>query len=160
MAIYLKHETITGNVTAAGYEDHIKIESFQFGIGRGISMESGNMSNREATRPSFSEVTVAHKTDTSAVALFKEAACGTQGQKVELKFVQTGASDLVEYMVYTLHDCLVSGYSISAEGDSDPYETISLSYSKIEVQYNDYDKNNAGGAPQRALYDLTTSTCG
>ena len=160
MAIYLDHETIDGNVTAAGYEKHIKIESFQFGVGRGISMEAGNMSNREATRPSLSEVVLGHKTDTSAVALFKEAVTGAAGKKVVIKFVQTGAADLVEYMTYTLYDTLVSGYSISAEGDGDPYETVSLSYAKIEVQYNDFDKNNASGSPQRGFYDLTTGVPG
>jgi len=118
------------------------------------------MSNREATRPSLSEVTVGHKADTSAVALFKEAVTGAAGKKVVIKFVQTGASDLVEYMTYTLYDTLVSGYSISADGESDPYETISLSYSKVEVQYNDHDKDNASGSPQRGLYDLTTGQPG
>ena len=160
MAIYLEHETIDGNVTAVGFEKQIKIESFQFGVGRGITMEPGNLSNREATRPSLSEVTVGHKTDTSAVALFKEAVTGAAGKKVTIRFVQTGATSLEPYMTYTLYDTLVSGYSISAEGDSDPYETISLSYAKIEVEYNDFDSNNASGSPQRGMYDLTTGQPG
>ena len=41
-------------------------------------------------------------------------------------------------------------------GDSDPVESISLSFAKVLVNYHDYDKKNAGKSPQRTGYDLTT----
>lgn len=153
-------ECIKGNATALGYEEHIRAESLQFGCGRGISMEPGNLANREATRPSLSEVTFTHKTDNSATKLFKEAVSGSSGKEVVIKFVQTGASSLVEYMTYILTDVLVSGYSISADGDNDPIETVSLSYSKIQVAYTDYDKDNADIGLDRAFYDLSTGVAG
>ena len=95
--------------------------------------------------------------DTSATALFKEAVTGSSGKKVTIKFVQTGADKVVEFMTYTLEDVLVSGYSVSADGESDPMESISLSFSKIMVNYNDYDKTNKSANPQRVGYDLTTA---
>ena len=149
MAIYVEYEGIKGNVTADGYKDHISVQSLQFGVGRGISMEPGNLSNREATRPTISEVTMTKPADTSATALFKEAVTGSSGKKVTIKFVQTGADKVVEFMTYTLEDVLVSGYSVSADGESDPMESISLSFSKIMVNYNDYDKTNKSANPQR-----------
>ena len=155
--IFIEYEGIEGNATATGYEKHIRVDSVQFGVGRGITMEPGNLANREATRPSLSEITFTHKTDNSATALFKEAVTGSAGKKVVIKFVQTGTEALVEYMNYTLYDVLVSGYSIAAEGDSDPIESVSLSYSKIEVKYNDYDKSNKSASPQVVGYDLTTA---
>jgi|SRR5690554_603584 type VI secretion system secreted protein Hcp len=157
MAIYVEYEGIKGNVTADGYKDHISVQSLQFGVGRGISMEPGNLSNREATRPTISEITMSKPADTSATALFKEAVTGSSGKKVTIKFVQTGADKVVEFMTYTLEDVLVSGYSVSADGESDPMESISLSFSKIMVNYNDYDKTNKSANPQRVGYDLTTA---
>lgn len=157
MAIYIEYEGIKGNVTADGYKDHISVDSFQFGVGRGISMEPGNLSNREATRPSISEVTVTKAADTSATALFKEAVTGSAGKKVTIKFVQTGSDKLIEFMTYTLEDCLVSGYSVSAGSEGDPIESISLSFSKLMVNYNDFDKTNKSASPQRVGYDLTTA---
>ncbi len=157
MACFIEYEGIEGNCTAEGYEKHIQVDSLQFGVGRGISMEPGNLANREATRPSLSEVTFTHKTDNSATALFKEAVSGSNGKTVTIKFVQTGADKLVEFMTYTLTDVLVSGYSISADGHGDPIESVSLSYSKIEVKYNDYDKSNKSASPQIVGYDLTTA---
>ncbi|WP_111642384.1 Hcp family type VI secretion system effector [Marinimicrobium alkaliphilum] len=157
MAIYLEYEGVKGNVTAEGYKDHIAVQSLNFGIGRGISMEPGNLANREATRPTLSEINLTKVADNSATALFKEAVTGSAGKKVTIKFVQTGADKVVEYMDYVLEDCLVSGYQISGSEDGDPVETISLSYSKIMVNYNDFDKSNKSSNPQRVGYDLTTA---
>ncbi len=157
MAIYLEYEGVKGNVTADGYKDHIGVLSVQFGVGRGISMEPGNMSNREATRPTVSEITLTKMCDNSATALFKEAVTGSSGKKVVIKFVRTGADKVQEFMDYTLENCLISGYSISADAEGDPVESITLSFSKIMVNYNDFDATNKSGSPQRCGYDLETA---
>lgn len=155
MAIYVKWDGIKGNVTAKGYTDHMAINSFSFGVNRGISMEAGNMSNREANRPSLSEVTISKPADNSVTGIFKESVSGAGGKKVTIKFVQTGSDKITEFMTYDLEDVLVSGYSISAMAEGDPMETITLSFSKIMVKYNDFDKNNKSASPQRVGYDLT-----
>lgn len=157
MAIYVEYEGIPGNVTADGFADHILVSSMHFGVGRGISMEPGNMANREATRPSVSEITFTKKADNSSTSLFKESVTGAAGKLVKIKFAQTGADAVVVFMDYELEDCLVSGYSISADADGDPMETITLSFAKLMVNYHDYDKANAGKSPQRVGYDLTTA---
>ncbi len=154
MAIYLKYDGIKGNVTAEGYQDHIAVMSVQFGVGRGISMEAGNLSNRESTRPSLSEITLTKAADNSVTAIFKEAVTGNAGKTVNIKFVRTGADKVQEYMDYELSDVLVSGYSISADSESEPIESITLSYSKIMINYSDFDKTNKSGSPQRVGYDL------
>ncbi len=157
MAIYLEYEGIKGNVTADGYKDHIAVESVQFGVGRGISMEAGNLSNRESTRPSLSEITLTKAADNSVTAIFKEAVTGSAGKKVVIKFVRTGADKVQEYMDYTLENCLVSSYSMSASAEGEPMESISLSYSKIMINYSDFDKTNKSGNPQRVGYDLESA---
>jgi len=157
MAIYLEYEGIKGNVTADGYKNHIAVESVQFGVGRGISMEAGNLSNRESTRPSLSEITLTKAADNSVTAIFKEAVTGSSGKKVVIKFVRTGADKVQEYMDYTLENCLVSSYSMSASAEGEPMESISLSYSKIMINYSDFDKTNKSGSPQRVGYDLESA---
>lgn len=158
--IFLLADAIDGNATAKGYEKHIRVDAFQFGVSRMVTMEPGNLANREASRPSLSEISFTHKTDNSATALFKDAVTGAAGKTFVFKFVQTGSDSLVEYMNYTLTDCIISGYSISADGDGDPMESIQLSYAKIEVSYHDYDKTNKGASKQVVFYDLTTGTPG
>lgn len=154
MSIYLEYEGVEGNVTADGYEKHIAVLSCQFGVGRAISMEAGNLSNREATRPSISEITLTKLADNSVTSIFKEAVTGSAGKKVTIKFVRTGADKVVEFMSYTLENCLVSSYSISADSENEPVENIALSFSKLMINYNDHDDSNKSGSPQRVGYDL------
>ena len=154
MSIFLEAEGIKGNVTADGYKDHIAILSCQFGVSRNISMEAGKMANREATRPNISEITLTKLADNSATAIFKEAVIGSGGRTYKIKFVRTGADKLQEFMTYELQNCLVSGYSISADSENDPVENITLSFSKVLINYNDHDATNKSGSPQRVGYDL------
>jgi type VI secretion system secreted protein Hcp len=120
-------------------------------------MEPGNIANRESTRPSLSEITLTKEADNSVTAIFKEAVTGSAGKKAVIKFVRTGADKVQEYMDYTLEDCLVSGYSISADSEGVPMESLTLSYAKIMINYSDFDKTNKTGNPQRVGYDLTTA---
>ena len=157
MAIYLEFEGIKGNVTAEGYTDHIAVNTVDFGVARGITMEAGNMANREATRPALTEVNLTKFADNSVSALFKESVTGSAGKTVKIKFVRTGADKVIEYMDYELSNALISSYSISASSEGEPMENISLSFSKIMVNYNDHDATNKQSSPQRVGYDLTTA---
>ncbi|MCQ3829239.1 MULTISPECIES: Hcp family type VI secretion system effector [Microbulbifer] len=160
MAIYMNfnNKAPAGNVTAKGYEDWIEVDSFNFGVGRGISMEAGAVANREATRPSLSEVTVTKRIDAASGGLFKSSVTGDEGVKVEIHVVQTGANSVEKFAVYTLEDVLISSYSISAAAGGAPAESISLSFAKIEADLNHADKTNKNPKNMRVGYDLTTAT--
>ena len=156
MAIYIDYDgtNIKGNCTADGYKDHLVILSLNFGVGRGITMETGNMANREASKPSLSEITVTKLMDNSATELFHESVIGAAGNKGIIKFIQTGSDAMKEYMKYELEDCMVSSYSVSAGSEGDPVESISLSYSKILLTYTDYDVNNKAASPKTVGYNV------
>jgi type VI secretion system secreted protein Hcp len=154
MAMYLKMGNVKGNVTAAGYEGQIAVSSVHFGVARTVTMEPGNVSNREASKPSLSEITITKQADNSVAAIFKEALTGSSGQDAIITFVRTGSDKVQEFMTYKLTDCIISSYSISAQGDEEPVENISLSFSAIEVSYKDHDATNKSGNPQRVSYDL------
>ena len=157
MAIYLKLGNVKGNVTAAGYEGEIALLSVNMGVSRNISMEPGNLSNRESSKPHVSEITLTKKADNSVAAIFKEALTGSSGQEAVITFVRTGSDKVQDFMTYKLKDCIVSSYNISAQGDEEPLENISLSFSSIEVSYKDHDSSNKSGNPQRVSYDLTSA---
>jgi len=158
MAIYMNYNklAIKGNVTAAGYENWIELDSMQMGVGRGISMDVGNMANREATRPSLSEVSITKMMDNASGGLFKESLTGVEGVEVQIHIVQTGAKQVEKFAAYTLSDVLISSYSTSASGGSAPHEALSLSYSKIVADLQGADKTNKNGQNMKVGYDLTT----
>lgn len=154
MAIYLKFGNVKGNVTAEGYAGQIAVNRIRFGVARNVSMEAGNLSNRESTKPNLSVITISKKADNSVAALFKEALTGSAGQEATITFVRTGADKVQEFMTYKLTNCIISSYDIEAEGDEEPMEELTLSYSAIEVSYKDHDASNKSGNPQRVSYDV------
>ncbi len=154
MAIYIEYEGIDGDVTADGYKNHIMISSLAFGVARAISMDVGNLRNREPTRPSLGRITLKKIVDSSVTGLFKESVSGAIGKKVMIKFVRTGAGQVTEFMRYNLENCLISGYTIKANGKNIPEEIITLSFSKIIVSYIDHDDINKYGNRYISGYDL------
>ena len=153
MAMYLKFGNVKGNVTADGYAGQIALSRVKFGVARNVTMEAGNLSNRESTKPNVSAITVRKKADSSVAALFKEALTGSAGQEATITFVRTG-DKLQEFMTYKLTNCIISSYDIDAEGEDVPDEDITLSFSAIEVSYKDHDASNKAGNPQRVSYDV------
>jgi type VI secretion system secreted protein Hcp len=153
MAIYVKFGKIEGDVSAEGWEKWIEAGSFQFGAGRGISMSVGSGREREATKPSLSEVTVTKSMDKSSPYLFLEACVGKATDKVVIDFVKTSADKLENYLKYTLYDALVSSYSASSGGE-DPSESVSIAYNKFEMKYFPRKKDNTLDSPVPAGYDL------
>ncbi|OZG71682.1 hemolysin-coregulated protein [Hahella sp. CCB-MM4] len=156
MAIYLNfnHLTVKGNVTAEGYKDWIRLDSFSFGVSRHITMEAGHMSNREATRPSLTAVSISKLMDTASSGLFKESLTGDAGVKVVIDVVRTHADKIEKYVSYELEDVIISDYKVSAGAESAPSEMLSLSYSKVTMSYTAADRANKGASPERVGYDL------
>lgn len=153
MAIYLKFGNVKGNVTADGYAGQIALTSVEFETSRNVSMETGNLSNRESSKPILSRIIVFKQGDSSVAALLKEALGGSAGQEAVLTFVRTG-DKVQEFMAYKLTNCIISRYKIIAPKDQEPTERIELSYSAIEVSYKDHDASNKAGNPQRVGYDI------
>jgi type VI secretion system secreted protein Hcp len=147
---------VTGDVTATGHESWIEVSSFQWGVGRGITMPVGGSKDREAGVPSVSEVVITKISDVATADLLKKALTG-DGVTVKFDFCMTGTTQFTPYYQFELTNTLISGFSMSSGGDR-PMESISLNYT--EVQFSDYeisDKNDPG-SPARVGYNLATGT--
>ena len=158
MAIYIKIGDIKGNVTAKGHEDWIEVESAQFGIGRSIPMAVGTVSNREASHPSLSEVSVVKKMDDSSPYLFQEACVG-KSAKVLIHVTKTGEKALDNIVEYTLEHSMISSYSVSSTGEK-PHESLSFSYTKIEMKYLVWGEGHEQITQIPVSYDLGTAVKG
>lgn len=51
MVMYLKFGNVKGNVIADGYAGQIAVTRVRFRVARNVSMEAGNLSNRESSNP-------------------------------------------------------------------------------------------------------------
>ncbi len=152
MPIYLKYDGVPGSATAAGHEKWIEVNSFQWGVGRGISAPTGGEENREASAPSVSEITVSKLQDVASAKLLLEALHG-EGKTVTIDFVKTDKDKLETYLQYTLTNTMISGYSLSSGGDR-PSETLSLNFTKVEFSLTPHKATGAGSSTERAGYDI------
>lgn len=155
MAIYMKIDGIDGDATHENHKKWLDIMSLQWGVGRAIMTAAGSAKNREASEPSISDVVVTKVMDTSSVKLFTEACTGKEGKKAVIHLVTTGSPGQL-YMEYTLSSVLISGYSMSTNGDR-PTESISLNFTKLETKYIPYDDKNKPETAISASYDLAST---
>jgi type VI secretion system secreted protein Hcp len=154
MPIYMQYGSIKGSVTAAGHAGWIEVNSFQWGVGRGISSPTGSSCDRDASAPSVSEIVVTKPTDIATVNILRES-LGGEGQEVTIDFSKTDQGALSVYLSYTLSNTLISGYSISSGGDL-PEESISLNFTKIQCRDLLPGAANPDGTPATVGYDLST----
>lgn len=152
MPIYMNYNNIAGDVTESGHNNWIEVNSFQWGVGRGISSPTGSSEDRESSAPSVSEITITKEEDNASVKLLTEAYSGT-GQTVTFDFCRTNQGALDVYLKFTLTNAMVSGYSISSGGDR-PTESISINFTKVEFQATGMAAAGAAGTPSSITYDL------
>jgi type VI secretion system secreted protein Hcp len=155
MAIYMQIDGIKGDVTEATHKDWIEVNSFQWGVGRGIGSPKSSASDRESSEASVSEVVVSKTSDESSSNLLRAALWG-KGKKTKVHFTRTGTDKTqIAYIEYTLENVLLSGYSVSSGGDR-PTESLSLNFTAFEFLNLDSKVTNEDGSPDRVNYDMTT----
>jgi type VI secretion system secreted protein Hcp len=152
MPIYVKYAAIDGDVTATGHEKWIEVNSFQWGVGRGISSPTGASADRESSAPSVSEIVVTKATDIASTKLL-DAALHGEGEDVTIDFCKTDKSALNVYLSYTLTNTMISGYSMSSGGDR-PSESLSFNFTKIMCTDVGLGAKNEDGQPATVGYDL------
>ncbi len=155
MGIYMDYDGIKGEATQNDHKKWIDVLSLSWGAGRSINTVAGRATNREASEPSLSDVTIVKSFDAATPKLFTEACAGNQGKTVKIDITTTGSPSVV-FCTYTLYNSLVSTYSVGSGGDR-PTESISISYTKMELKFTPYDDKNKAGTPTTVSYDLATT---
>lgn len=147
--------SLAGDVTTAGFETWTELQSFQWGVGRGVGSAMGGAMSRESSVPSISEIMVTKNMDAASPGLWTDSVAGTFNQKVTITFTTTSAGQTEKFLSYELTDCGLSGYSVSSGGDM-PSESLSLNFAKISWTLTPV-KADGSGTPVTQGYDLTQS---
>ncbi len=155
MPIYMKYGTVKGDVTADGHKGSdgwVEVNSFQWGVGRGISSPTGGSADRESSAPSVSEITVTKPMDVSSAPFLNEALQG-EGVDCQFDFCKTDKGVLEVYATYMLTNTMISGYSTSSGGDR-PSESLSLNFTKVEFKLIGMKATNEADSPYPVTYDI------
>jgi type VI secretion system secreted protein Hcp len=149
-----KTPDIKGGVTTSSFEGQILINSFRFGIGRGVTSAIGGSSNREASTPSVSEVSLTKDLDEATGGLVKEAYNGAGKATAVISFVRTDGTGGKAFLVYTLSQVMLSGWSTEAGPNGAPSEAFSLNFTKVETKIIPQTADGGAGSPFVVTYDL------
>jgi type VI secretion system secreted protein Hcp len=154
----MKYDGIDGAVTAAGHEKWIELQSCQLGVNRHINTPTGRGANREASAPTVSEIVVTKSQDCASTLLFRASLDG-EGKKVKIDFCKTDKDKFEPYLQVELENTMISSFTVSgAGGDTHdrPMESLSLSFTSMQVSSTAMDASNKTGKPARAKWDAAT----
>ena len=133
--IFMQINGISGEVAVPGFVGDIQLNSFQWGVGRGISSPTGGSADRESSAPSVSEIVVTKISDKASPALLKNMFDGTNIPEIDIFFANVAKNGQagVAYQEYVLSNVIFSGFSVSSGGDR-PTESLSLNFTKIQFK--------------------------
>ena len=152
--IFLKLDSVAGEVTSKGFEKWIRVEAYSLGFSNSGSTHQGGGGG--AGKVNCQDIGLSKAFDSSSPELFKGVTTGKHFQKAELDFVRTSEKSGGVFLKYELQGVLVTSLSDggAAGGDSVPDENLSLNFAKITVSYYPQDsKGTVSKTPISASWD-------
>jgi type VI secretion system secreted protein Hcp len=154
--MFLKIDGIKGESMMKGEEGAIQISSVEFSATSTVTTGTTGTGVASGKRQ-FSPVVVQKLTDRSSVALFKAFAAAERLKgTVEIDFVKSSPQGAFPFLKIELGDVIVSSYSLSGGAGSQPTESISFNYVKIEESFTAQSPTGAPEPAVTASFDLVT----
>lgn len=149
---FLKIEGIEGESTDSKHKNEIIVESWSWGETQ--SGTSGYGGGGGAGKVSMQDFQFTMKVNKATPKLM--LACATGQHVPEAKLVcRKAGGEQEEYMAVSMSDLLVSSYQTGGSaGDAIPVESITLNFSKIEVEYKPQKPDGTLDSPVKVGYDL------
>src|SRR5882757_6784495 len=115
--VYMQYGDIEGEVSAAGHEKWIMLDSVDFGTNRGITNPIGQTATRETGQVQVSEVHVTRTNDKASQPLFRASLDG-KAKDCVIEFTKSNdAGGFETYMQLKLSECLVGSCRTRSDGE-------------------------------------------
>lgn len=124
MPIYVKIESITGDVTAEGHSGEVQASTLSYGLAAPVAPQVGGGA-LAAAPPSMSEVSITKGHDVASVPLTRALLKRTRFGTVNITFTRQDSARSADYLRVELIDALVSAINVSSSGDR-PEEHITF----------------------------------
>lgn len=150
--MFLKIDAIDGESTDHSHKNEIELLSFNFGASQPGSAGHGGGSG--IGKVQVQDFHFSKYLDKASPKLFEACATGKHTPKVVLTCRKAGGAQQ-EYLKITLSEVIVSSIQNSGSGgESLPSESVSLNFSKIEIEYKPQDEKGGLGGVVKAGWDL------
>ncbi len=157
--MFLKIEGIPGESKDQNHKDWIDVLSFSKSVSRPIEPGAGGRAGGQAAEAS--DLALSKYIDKSSPKLALACCEGGHIPEVTLELINTRGGNKTPYMVYKLHNVLVTSYSVSGDtsGDPLPTEEITLNYESIEWTYVEFDGANRPKQEHVSFWDFVRNAC-
>lgn len=129
---------VKGEAVSPGHEDDIVVQSWRWGV----AASSAIGATQATARRSYSGLTVVKLIDTATTALMSALVTNDEVKEAKLTMRKAG-SEQVDYFLVTLANARVSEIEHSTDAQGNTLETVTLVFTKVEVEYR--PQKSAGG---------------
>ncbi len=140
-SIFMKIPGIEGESKEKNHDKWIEVQSTSWNHSRTIA-PGVKASQRSRGETFFNDIVVSNMMFKGSMKLQQNAALGTVMDPVEIHFCRTGsdpAQGLETYLTIKLTDCMITSYSTAISGEDVPYESTTLNFTKVEMEYKEAD---------------------
>ena len=139
---YLLINGVTGESQAANMTNNIELDSWNFGASSPSDLGGKGLS---AGKPSFSDFTCSFSLDSASYQLLRNMSQGTHIASATFTGRKTGGGETpYNYLVVTLTNCFITGFSTGGGSTGDTTANLSLTFEIIQYQY--YTQDTASGS--------------
>lgn len=151
---------ITGEASDLHHKGWINVDTFSTGTRRLITSATSTRGDRESANTMTQDFKFTRRMDSASPALFIDSCCmRAKEMKIHLtKTGQGGGADV--YMEYILRHAIISEYTVQGASESvlRPQETLTISYTDIDVKYTPFDEDGILMGNIAVGYDTATNT--
>ena len=147
---FLKIDGIPGESVDKTHKGEIEVDSWSWGESNPVP--GGGATGGATGKVHAQDLLVTSRFSKASPALLLACAAGKHFKSAVLSARATGAPD---FLTFSLSDVLVSSYQTGAsEADAAPVDSVSLNFSKLEVEYKEQGAGGKLGGPTKAGWDF------
>ncbi len=142
---------IKGEAVSPGHEDDIIVQSWHWGVAASSAIGSG----QATARRSYRGLTVVKLIDTATTALMSALTTNDEIKEAKLTMRKPG-SEQMDYFLVTLNNARVSAIDHATDAQGNTLETVTLQFTKVEVEYRPQKSTGGRGGSFTFMDELHT----
>ena len=152
--IFAKIGDIKGESLDDKHKDEIEILSWSWGVTNAVVMSGGGGAG--AGRARFQDLSFSHTIDKASPLLLQACATGQHIKEATITH-RKGGRGQPEFLIFKLNDVIVTSVTQSDSGESGRPENVSLTFSKVDLEYKPQKADGSLDAGVHFKYDISTN---
>jgi type VI secretion system secreted protein Hcp len=132
---------IKGEARSPGHTDDIVVSGWRWGL----SVSASVGMTRETSLRSYTALTVMKGIDSATTALMSALATNDEIKEAKLTMRRAGGEQ-EDFFLITLKDARIAGLQHEADDQGDTQETVTISFTQVEVEYRGQRASGGRGA--------------